>query len=407
MRPAALLLCLASALCVHTYGATDPAWPGPDHWGDLPDAEYQVFMEREIVTTIPVSQNPRGVVFAFHGCLQYVTEFGFKSASCPNCHGTPEMMTLVWKFVKSGYAVVAMSARRGGDQWRCYETRWPPEEWQELPGIIRVIRHFLRERRWWHLPRYTFGSSSGGVIALELPLRFPFQAAMSMLLGFRSEILDSEDALEPRNLHNGATWPYPPVMIMRILDDEKDVVERCNKTIEVMAERGVNVSEWVIRPYPLSETFFAERLRGCDLVCSAEVYARLRDADIIDARGFSKWHKCENCWDRTYEKAKTALWDIFPTWEDDHYDRYFKEMMWASLGAHDTTAQHADAIIDFYEAAARKSEVPAHEDHPSFSERYSSDSASAAHAKQLSEQPGAAILAEPRRRHHRHRLQIR
>lgn len=42
--------------------------------------------------------------------------------------------------------------------------------------IIRVIRHILRERRWWHLPRYTFGSSSGGVIALELPLRFPFQA---------------------------------------------------------------------------------------------------------------------------------------------------------------------------------------------------------------------------------------
>ena len=49
--------------------------------------------------------------------------------------GTPEFMTLVWKFVKNGYAVVAMSARRGGDQWRCYETRWPPEEWQELPGV--------------------------------------------------------------------------------------------------------------------------------------------------------------------------------------------------------------------------------------------------------------------------------
>ena len=29
------------------------------------------------------------------------------------------------------------------------------------------------------------------------------------------------------------------------------------------------------------------------------------------------------------------LWDIFPTWEDEHYDRYFKEMMWASLGGMD------------------------------------------------------------------------
>ena len=43
-------------------------------------------MEREIVTTVPLSK-PRGVVFAFHGCLQFATELGFKSASCPNCHG--------------------------------------------------------------------------------------------------------------------------------------------------------------------------------------------------------------------------------------------------------------------------------------------------------------------------------
>lgn len=58
----------------------------------------------------------------------------------------------------------------------------------------------------------------------------------------------------------------------------------------------MEVNEWVIRPYPLSETFFAERLRGCDHACSVEVYGRLRDAAIIDERGFSKWHKCENCW---------------------------------------------------------------------------------------------------------------
>ena len=69
--------------------------------------------------------------------------------------------------------------------------------------------------------------------------------------------------------------------------------------------------------------------------------------------------------------------------------------------AHDTTAQHADAIIDFFEAAASKSQVPAREDHPVFSERYSTDSASAAHAKQLSELP-----SEPKR-HHRHHLQVR
>ena len=61
---------------------------------------------------------------------------------------------------------------------------------------------------------------------------------MSMLLGLRKEVLESPDALEPRNLHNGATWPYPPAMIMRILDDEAEVVERCNHTIDAMQTRA-------------------------------------------------------------------------------------------------------------------------------------------------------------------------
>jgi hypothetical protein len=44
-------------------------------------------------------------------------------------------MTLVYKVMKRGYAVVAMGAHRGGDKWRCYETHWPPEEHHEIPGV--------------------------------------------------------------------------------------------------------------------------------------------------------------------------------------------------------------------------------------------------------------------------------
>lgn len=80
--------------------------------------------------------------------------------------------------------------------------------------------------------------------------------------------------------------------------------------------------------------------------------------------------------------------------------------------AHDTTAQHSDAIVEFYEAAEHNSNIPAREDHPAFSsdyatsEQYSTDAASTAHAKQLSEQPGAVALEKPQR-HQRHRLQIK
>lgn len=49
--------------------------------------------------------------------------------------GSPEVMTLVYKAVQRGYAVIAMGAHRGGDKWRCYETHWPPEEHHEISGV--------------------------------------------------------------------------------------------------------------------------------------------------------------------------------------------------------------------------------------------------------------------------------
>lgn len=64
------------------------------------------------------------------------------------------------------------------------------------------------------------------------------QAAVSMLSGLRSDARDSAIGLEPRNPHSNATWPYPPTMIMRILNGEaEDVIERCNMTIEAMLMR--------------------------------------------------------------------------------------------------------------------------------------------------------------------------
>lgn len=51
------------------------------------------------------------------------------------CAGSPEVMTLVYKAVQRGYAVVAVGAHRGGDKWRCYQTHWPPEEYHEISGV--------------------------------------------------------------------------------------------------------------------------------------------------------------------------------------------------------------------------------------------------------------------------------
>ena len=37
------------------------------------------------------------------------------------------------------------------------------------------MREILTQRDWWHLPRFVYGSSRGGAMALIMAQRFPFQ----------------------------------------------------------------------------------------------------------------------------------------------------------------------------------------------------------------------------------------
>lgn len=56
---------------------------------DAPRAR-QVVHNHEVVSTVPAHREPRGVVFMLHGCLQLVTEWGFQSELCPDCHGAAQ-----------------------------------------------------------------------------------------------------------------------------------------------------------------------------------------------------------------------------------------------------------------------------------------------------------------------------
>ena len=43
--------------------------------------------------------------------------------------------------------------------------------------LVNTMREVLTKRDWWHLPRFVYGSSRGGAMALIMAQRFPFQAA--------------------------------------------------------------------------------------------------------------------------------------------------------------------------------------------------------------------------------------
>ena len=153
--PAVLVAALLMSSCWPVVrgdaGVSERLLPGPDNWGDLPDATYEVYgrlhlanlspnyphcvphastqgakpvtqlsnvllqamsresvswralifetlvhiraqviYDREVVSTVPQDGEPKGVLFSLHGCLQLATEWGFQSDTCPNCHGAAQ-----------------------------------------------------------------------------------------------------------------------------------------------------------------------------------------------------------------------------------------------------------------------------------------------------------------------------
>ena len=44
--------------------------------------------------------------------------------------------------------------------------------------LVNTMREILTRRDWWHLPRFVYGSSRGGAMALIMAQRFPFQVRL-------------------------------------------------------------------------------------------------------------------------------------------------------------------------------------------------------------------------------------
>ena len=47
----------------------------------------QVVLEHEVLVTVPVATEVKGVLFSLHGCLQLTKEWGFPSETCPESSG--------------------------------------------------------------------------------------------------------------------------------------------------------------------------------------------------------------------------------------------------------------------------------------------------------------------------------
>ncbi|KAK9820955.1 hypothetical protein WJX81_006047 [Elliptochloris bilobata] len=364
MRPANILwpaaLLFLWQLAVWPGLASDLSLPSPESWALLPPAQYEEIGGHEVVSTVP-AREPKGVIFILHGCLQLVTEWGFQSEHCPDCHGMPEEMVTVWKLWRRGYAAVAVGPLNGGGGFHCYATGTDEEEFDvpEVPEMVRTLRQILTDNRWWHLPRYAMGTSRGGAMALIIALHFPLQGVGSMVMGLKPvELL--EGSLAPVDAQTGATWAFPPVLLMQAQADQPEVIGVIDRTIPVFTRQGIHVRKLIMQPYPITPAFFAERIRGVSLEVSVRLHARWRSVGLLDEHGSSNASNA-----RALAGAREALFEELEPlgipdleeFEDAQGERglhrVFIELLWAAEAVHEITSQHVDTLLDFFEDTTR------------------------------------------------------
>ena len=63
------------------------------------------------------------------------------------------------------------------------------------------------------------------------------QGVGSMVMGLKPDEL-LEAPLVPADAQTGATWPYPPVLLMQAQNDQPDVVATIHRTISVFSRQA-------------------------------------------------------------------------------------------------------------------------------------------------------------------------
>ena len=65
-----------------------------------------------------------------------------------------------------------------------------------LVQLVNTMREILTVRNWWQLPRFVYGSSRGGAMALIMAQRFPFQVRCNQLSAKICRLISSKVLLQ-------------------------------------------------------------------------------------------------------------------------------------------------------------------------------------------------------------------
>ncbi|GLT37410.1 hypothetical protein SLA2020_117280 [Shorea laevis] len=270
----------------------------------------------DLIWQIPDS--PKAVLFLAHGCNGRALNFWDRSPDCPKCVGLPEERLLVLHALLQKFAVLTISSAK-----RCWTFG------EEKLIVEDIIRWWIKRHKLEKLPLVALGASSGGyfVSALAYDLRF---SSITLMI--------AEGVFDQMDIPND----YPPTLFVHM---PKDVYrqQKISEFIEVLRNKGIDVAEIECMDFPLSPTFFADRIPGLDPIVSAKLFDLVRNKGFIDENGYMKRDGRATRWKEALQGSKAVLLD-------KNLLQHVQEELNLAFSYHEMTSLKSEQIFKWFES---------------------------------------------------------
>lgn len=279
-----------------------------------PTVEYR--NGTDLIWQIP--ESPKGVLFLAHGCNGRASNFWDKSPKCPYCVGLPEERLITLHALARRFAVLAVSS--AGRCWSFGEER----------VIVKdIIEWWLAKQRLTKLPLVALGASSGGYFVSVLATDLRFSSITIMIAEGMFGKID-------------ITSSYPPTLFVHMPKDEARK-HRIDKHLRDLKAKGIAVEEIKCMEFPLTRSYFADRIPGIDSAISMELFNLFMDKGFIDKNGYMMNDGRAIQWKGALQKRSNI---ILP---DKSLLNHIQEEMNLAFAFHEMTSLQAPQIFEWFE----------------------------------------------------------
>lgn len=275
-----------------------------------------------------------GLALSVHGCCGTANNSFLPSPTCPRCYFMPVENRQREMCLTRGLAFLALSS---SDRSLCgcwtRGKRVLSGEMERIRIAVELVLARLEAAVGKHLPWYALGTSSGGIVVLQMPRHGIYPSGIiSVVMGVPKHMLVAADGR-----------PFPPTAFVHMVKDS-GTARAVREDVKHLVSENVPALELPLQPSAITSDFFSKR----DPTISAERSAAL--AAAFQRRGFLN-EKLQLRADPRYSPWRSVVLPLgSPLAGNDSLVRYFSpldEHLTSAYAFHCGTNDRLDEALHF------------------------------------------------------------